>query len=849
MKKALITALAITLQISCAMAGVPLRFDADVRSTSTFQASAYRGETLDIRARLLDGAHPLPVPAGAEAAMLWQTNGMGTAWWSVPATVSTSGVVEATWTPTNDVGAAAYRLFLGVADGGANYRANMLLRMIDAPGFAPNSLPLPVQSIDFSLVEVSNAPWLTVEADPVWEAEKGEYATTGALARAVADIDFPAEADPVWNGEKGGYVKTNHIGNIKLRGSVAEGVYTEAGMFAHAEGYDTRASGMAAHAEGDNSKAQGGYSHAGGIHARALHDYSFSWQGVQTSTDYDSHGQGTFNINPAGGPDGVWIGNTNLSQTIRNLAPAPDLSFTNDFARAESLGSVAQAGTNYTEAALDLEHYNAMRRAVYERGLTTNEWHVENISGCEVLDDFHPLYEGAVHVLCFTNISVSKNSESATNSFLIVPDNGLWLTGAALGEWGSMTETDDGGPWHEVSETNGMLRVDVGIIAGDRRIAVDYLKIVVKSAEGVRPGALREQRDDLRIDDYNFTDDLGDTSLAQLRPWATNRYDGVTAPHWSEFPATRAVELAGHTLRFSQEQLASFVCADTYETTNDAVLFMVGMSRALELFDGRGVAGDGGRFRIVGIQATEVLPGITNHDWRVVDVSAPAPVAEFESLTITAADNPRFDGAAVVADATVTDDFYEGEPVLRFRLPKAAGNFFYASGRLRPHPASYVQTAFTFRAEGDVVAHSSSGTVHRLSAKADAAAIPAAVRYALASPEVSTCTTSNANDTAVAALADRAISAIAATAGVERVELTLPPATSGSARDLLVNLAVTAESAPAVVLIDPETSAEAAVDFGAGWQDEIAPGRNLLLLTEVAPARWLITSRHEEVAE
>jgi len=292
-----------------------------------------------------------------------------------------------------------------------------------------------------------------------------------------------------------------------------------------------------------------------------------------------------------------------------------------------------------------------------------------------------------------------------------------------LSEWGSMTETDDGGPWHEVSETNGMLRVDVGIIAGGRRIAVDYLKIVVKSAEGVRPGALREQRDDLRIDDYNFTDDLGDTSLAQLRPWATNRYDGVTAPHWSEFPATRAVELAGHTLRFSQEQLASFVCADTYETTNDAVLFMVGMSRALELFDGRGVAGDGGRFRIVGIQATEVLPGITNHDWRVVYVSAPAPVAEFESLTITAADNPRFDGAAVVADATVTDDFYKGEPVLRFRLPKAAGNFFYASGRLRPHPASYVQTAFTFRAEGDVVAHSSSGTVHRLSAKADAAAL------------------------------------------------------------------------------------------------------------------------------
>lgn len=170
MKKALITALAITLQISCAIAGVPLRFDADVRSTSTFQASAYRGETLDIRARLLDGAHPLPVPAGAEAAMLWQTNGMGSAWWTAPASVTTSGVVSAVWSPTNDVGAAAYRLFLGVADGGANYRANMLLRMIDAPGASPNELAPPIQSIDFSLVEVANAPWLTVEADPAWSA-------------------------------------------------------------------------------------------------------------------------------------------------------------------------------------------------------------------------------------------------------------------------------------------------------------------------------------------------------------------------------------------------------------------------------------------------------------------------------------------------------------------------------------------------------------------------------------------------------------------------------------------------------------------------------------------------------
>ena len=190
MKKALFTAFATAMQVSCAMAGVPLRFDADARSTSTFQASAYRGETLDIEARLLWRGAPLEVAPGAGAALYWQTNGMGSAWWTAPASVTTSGVVSAVWSPTNDVGAAAYRLFLGVADGGANYRANMLLRMIDAPGAEPNALAPPLRTIDFSTVEVLNAPWIGEETDPIWEAEKGGYARADDLGSA-AFVDTP----------------------------------------------------------------------------------------------------------------------------------------------------------------------------------------------------------------------------------------------------------------------------------------------------------------------------------------------------------------------------------------------------------------------------------------------------------------------------------------------------------------------------------------------------------------------------------------------------------------------------------------------------------------------------------
>lgn len=182
MKKALITALAITLQISCALAGVPRTWDADVGSPAAFQTSAWQGETVELAAQLVRGRKPFAIPEGATAGLWWRTNGMDRYWGPAPAEVSTNGVVSATWSPTNDVGAASYRGFLGVSLSGdgsnLTYAANFTLRMLESPGFAPNSLPLPVQSIDFSSVQVLNAPWIEEESDPVWEAEKGGYATT-----------------------------------------------------------------------------------------------------------------------------------------------------------------------------------------------------------------------------------------------------------------------------------------------------------------------------------------------------------------------------------------------------------------------------------------------------------------------------------------------------------------------------------------------------------------------------------------------------------------------------------------------------------------------------------------------
>ena len=214
-----------------ASAAVPLRFAADAESPRTHQASAYRGETLDIEARLTWRGAPLAVSDGAEAAMCWQTNGMGDAWWTAPASVTTCGVVTATWSPSNDVGAASYRVFLRVAGpGGASYRANMLLRILGSPGETPNALPLPVQVLDFARISYTNEPWAisgltTNDVRAIVEADAGP---TNLIVRA--DGDGNVHVAGIFAGEEG-------TGTSGFAGSFDGTVDVYGGLYVFGEAY------------------------------------------------------------------------------------------------------------------------------------------------------------------------------------------------------------------------------------------------------------------------------------------------------------------------------------------------------------------------------------------------------------------------------------------------------------------------------------------------------------------------------------------------------------------------------------------------------------------------------------
>ena len=127
-------------------AAVPLRWTVETSRAQVAQFEAYRGETLNLEATMQSYGSPLATPV--QPSLYWQTNGMGAAWWTAPATAS-GNVLRATWSPTNDCGGTVYNCFIGGPD--ATYRAAFRLRMLPSPGFTPNHLKLPTVTYDAAL--------------------------------------------------------------------------------------------------------------------------------------------------------------------------------------------------------------------------------------------------------------------------------------------------------------------------------------------------------------------------------------------------------------------------------------------------------------------------------------------------------------------------------------------------------------------------------------------------------------------------------------------------------------------------------------------------------------------------
>ena len=190
------TCIALATLFNC-QADVPLKWTVETSRVQPIAIDAYHGETLALEASLQSYGNPITNDL-QDARIYWQTNGMGSAYWSAPASAD-GNILRASWTPAMDTGAKLYNCFIGRA--GDNYRAAFQLRMRSSPGAVPNELELPRKHIDFAEVEVKNAPWasaMIVQA-VLATADNARITATNALAKANAAQEEVAAVRSVTN--------------------------------------------------------------------------------------------------------------------------------------------------------------------------------------------------------------------------------------------------------------------------------------------------------------------------------------------------------------------------------------------------------------------------------------------------------------------------------------------------------------------------------------------------------------------------------------------------------------------------------------------------------------------------
>ena len=173
------------------------------------------------------------------------------------------------------------------------------------------------------------------------------HAVTAEQAGAVPLVEDTAGAKTaVTIGIRTGDVGSNSLAN---GGSVVA-----SGDYSHAEGFRATASGDNSHAEGYRTTASADGSHAEGNYAytKEQDHFAFAWNGDETRmTPYESHGVGTFNVNPAGGLNGFWIGEQTLYTILTNKADKSSISATDQTFSDAVLAVNVDFATNTTGAA------------------------------------------------------------------------------------------------------------------------------------------------------------------------------------------------------------------------------------------------------------------------------------------------------------------------------------------------------------------------------------------------------------------------------------------------------------------------------------------------------------------
>ncbi len=176
----------------------------DTSSVRPIHLKAYRGAELALDAAIYSYGSPLDLGA-SDAGLYWQTNGMGALWWTAPATITNHHHITAIWSPTNDVGADVYNMFLGVP--GDKY-AHLILRMEDSPGATPNVLPLPAVTYDAAL---NGNPTINGTNLAEWVAARSQEESDPRAPEIVSNIVTRSYVEDLGTSSGGSSIDTNAV--------------------------------------------------------------------------------------------------------------------------------------------------------------------------------------------------------------------------------------------------------------------------------------------------------------------------------------------------------------------------------------------------------------------------------------------------------------------------------------------------------------------------------------------------------------------------------------------------------------------------------------------------------------
>ena len=166
---------------------VPVRWYAESSRPVALAVDAWRGETLSLEPVMTVNGDPVAWPADTSVSLWWQTNGMGSAWWSSAGALgSETGALFAVWSPTNDVGAAAYTWFIrATTASGTSYRAAGTLRMQTSPGWNPSAAVLPSL---YGALAADLAPFVAPLVCGSFASTNALHSASNALAAALQDL-------------------------------------------------------------------------------------------------------------------------------------------------------------------------------------------------------------------------------------------------------------------------------------------------------------------------------------------------------------------------------------------------------------------------------------------------------------------------------------------------------------------------------------------------------------------------------------------------------------------------------------------------------------------------------------